>query len=68
MAGDDASSLEVGVDTPLSYWKIPKYDSSCTSVMANYFVMKKNDGPNHPHQTEHADHLVMMITHYYTPL
>ena len=40
VAGDDASSLEGGVETPLSRRKIPNYESSCTIVMANYFVRK----------------------------
>ena len=33
VAGDDASYLEVSVDTPLSRQKIPNYESSCTSAM-----------------------------------
>ena len=25
-------------------------------------------GPNHPHQMDHEDHIVMMMTHAYKPL
>ena len=41
MVGDDASSLEVSVDTPLLLQKIPNDESSCTSAMENYFLRKK---------------------------
>ena len=35
--------------------------------MENFFK-KENYGPNHSHQMEHEDHLVMMVAHAYTPL
>ena len=41
VAGDDASSLEGSVKTPLSRGIIPNDDSSYTIVMAIYFVRKK---------------------------
>ena len=70
MAGNDASSLDVSVETPLplSRWKMTNYESSCTSTMAKYFVCKWSYGPNHPHQIEHEYHLVIMMAHAYTPL
>ena len=68
MAADDFSSLEVSVETPLSCQKTPNDESSCTSIMVNYFVRKNSYGTNHPHQMEHGDHLMMMMTHTYTPL
>ena len=40
MVGDDASSLEGCVETPLSRRKMLNDESSCTSEMANYFVRK----------------------------
>ena len=49
VAGDNASSLEGSLETPLSRRKIPNDDSYCTSAMANYFVRQKNYCPNHPH-------------------
>ena len=33
VAGDDASSMEGSVETPISRRKMPNYESSCTSVM-----------------------------------
>ena len=50
MDGDDASYHEGSVDTPLSHQKIPDYESSCTSAMANCFLRGKGYGPNYPHQ------------------
>ena len=55
------------MDTPLSRQKMPNAESSCTSAMENYF-QEKHYGPNHPHQIEHEDHLVMIMAHAYTPL
>ena len=40
VADDDASSLEGGVETPIERRKIPNDDSSCTSAISNYFVIK----------------------------
>ena len=39
VAGDDASSIDVSVETPLplSRRKMPNDESSCTSAMANFF-------------------------------
>ena len=68
VAGDDAYSLEVIVDTPLSRHKMPNDESSCTSEMAIVFVRGKTYGPNHPHQMENEDHLVMMVAHTYKPM
>ena len=68
MAGDDASPLEGSMDNPPSHRKMPKDEFSCTSSMANIFVRKKGYGPNHPHQMDHEDHLVIMISQAYTPL
>ena len=41
MAGDDASALEVSMDTPISRQKILNDESSCTSEMLDYSVRKK---------------------------
>ena len=68
MADDDASSLQGSVETPISHQKRPNYDSSCTSEIAILFVRGKSYGPNHPHQMEHEDRLVIMMAHTYTPL
>ena len=68
VAGDNAYYLEGSVETPLSRHKMPTYESSCTSAMANYFIRKKIYGTNHPHQMEHEDQLVMMMSHAYTTL
>ena len=34
----------------------------------DYFCKEKSYGPNHPHQMEHEDHMVIMMAHTYTPL
>ena len=36
--------------------------------MANYFVRKNSYVPNHLHKMDHKDHLVMIMSHAYTPL
>ena len=66
--GDDDSSLEEIVDTPLSRQKIPNDESSCTITMENCFCKEFFYDPNHPHKIYHEDHLVTMMPHAYTPL
>ena len=36
--------------------------------MENYFVRIKGYGPNNPHHMDHEDHLVIIMSHAYTPL
>ena len=70
MASYEASLLYGRVETllPLSCQKIPNNEPSCTSEMSNYFVQKRSYDPNHPHQREHEDNLVIMMAYEYTPL
>ena len=68
VAGDDASSLEVSVDTPLPRQKMTNHKSSCNSAMNIFKDKKISYDPNHPHQVEHEYHLVTMMAHAYTPL
>ena len=47
---DNASYIEVSVETPLYRHKIPNDDSYLTSAKANYFVRGESCVPNHHHQ------------------
>ena len=40
VAGDDDSSLEGSMETPLACRKMQKNESSCTSAMASFFRKK----------------------------
>ena len=54
--------------TPL--YQVEKFQmiSPLELVKLRFFLRKRSYGLYHPHQMEHEDHLVMMMTHAYTPL
>ena len=53
---------------PLYHIRKLEMISHLAQVQWKIILQEKSYGPNHPNQMEHEDHLVMMLSHSYTPM